>query len=224
MKNKNIELLDWGIVDYDEAFVRQEEIFNATIEKKKNAEPTDNYLILCQHPHVYTLGKSGKPTNMLMSEEYLASQGIRFVRTNRGGDITYHGPGQIVGYPIFDLDNFHLGLKDYIDTVEEAIIRTIAHYGISGGRLSGATGVWLDSDVIGRQRKICAIGVRSSHFVTMHGFALNVNTDLQYFRNINPCGFVDKGVCSIASELGHEVDFVETERIVFNEFKSLFSK
>jgi lipoyl(octanoyl) transferase len=221
--NRDIKLLDWGTVDYDEAFIRQEQMFNETIENKKIGAENSNVLILCEHPHVYTLGKSGKQTNMLMSEEYLSGLGIKFVHTNRGGDITYHGQGQIVGYPIFDLDNFHLGLKDYIYKVEDAIIRTIAHYGIKGARLNGATGVWLDVDVPGRQRKICAIGVRASHFVTMHGFALNVNTDLQYFRNINPCGFVDKGVCSIASELGREIDIEETKRIVFDAFREVFA-
>ncbi len=222
MANRDIELLDWGLTEYDEAYARQEELFNRTIADKKEDRPTHNYLILCEHPHVYTLGKSGKPANMLMTDDYLAEHGIKFVHTNRGGDITYHGPGQIVGYPIFDLDNFHLGLKDYIDRVEEAVIRTIARYGLRGGRLHGATGVWLDPETPGRQRKICAIGVRSSRFVTMHGFALNVNTDLSYFHNINPCGFVDKGVCSIASETGHPIDINETRQFIAEEFERIF--
>lgn len=222
MANREIELLDWGLTDYDEAYARQEELFSRTIADKKEGKPTHNYLILCEHPHVYTLGKSGKPANMLMTDDYLAARGIKFVHTDRGGDITYHGPGQIVGYPIFDLDNFRLGLKDYIDRVEEAVIRTIARYGLRGARLHGATGVWLDPETPGRQRKICAIGVRSSRFVTMHGFALNVNTDLSYFHNINPCGFIDKGVCSIASETGRHVDFVEAKRFVTEEFNNVF--
>ncbi|MDL2320305.1 lipoyl(octanoyl) transferase LipB [Alistipes sp. OttesenSCG-928-B03] len=168
-----------------------------------NTQPT---LILCEHPHVYTLGRSGAEANMLMSEEFIRSVGATYYHIDRGGDITYHGPGQLVGYPIIDLDELGLGLKEYIHLIEEAVIDTIADWGIKGGRSQGATGVWLSADARGGERKICAIGVRSSRFVTMHGFALNVNTQLEYFGYINPCGFTDRGVTSIEKELGEKVE------------------
>jgi lipoyl(octanoyl) transferase len=200
-----IHYIDWGLVEYKEAWAKQETLFNGSIERKLQNLPTDNYLVFCEHPHVYTLGKSGDEHNMLLNYIQLQAKDATFVKTNRGGDITYHGPGQLVGYPIFDLANFNLGLKQYIHHVEEAIIITLALYNIPSARLEGATGVWLD---VGKPtcRKICAIGVRSSRFVTMHGFALNVNTDLSYFGHINPCGFVDKGVTSMEKELGAKVD------------------
>ena len=219
--NTIIQYIDWGLTEYNDAWNRQEELFNVTIEKKLQNQSTDNYLIFCEHPHVYTLGKSGDEHNMLLNYIQLQAKDATFVKTNRGGDITYHGPGQIVGYPIFDLANFNLGLKQYIYNVEEAIINTLSLYGISSTRLEGATGVWLD---VGTPlcRKICAIGVRSSRYVTMHGFALNVNTDLTYFGHINPCGFVDKGVTSMQKELGHVVDFEELKSLLRKELEKIF--
>lgn len=216
-----ITYTDWGLTEYNEAWRRQEEIFNATIARKQQGEPTDNVLVFCEHPHVYTLGKSGDEQNMLLNYIQLQAAHASFVHTNRGGDITYHGPGQVVGYPIFDLANFNMGLKAYIFNIEEAIINTLKLYGVESTRLEGATGVWLDIDTP-RCRKICAIGVRSSRYVTMHGFALNINTDLTYFNHINPCGFVDKGVTSLQKELGREVDMVELKERLRGEIFKLF--
>ncbi|MDP4240360.1 MAG: lipoyl(octanoyl) transferase LipB [Bacteroidota bacterium] len=206
--NRTIEYQDWGLVEYHEAWAKQESLFSATIEKKMQGLPTDNYLVFCEHPHVYTLGKSGDEQNMLLNLIQLQAKNATFVHTNRGGDITYHGPGQVVGYPILDLANFNLGLKQYIHSVEEAVIKTLSLYNIRSTRFDGATGVWLDVG-LPACRKICAIGVRSSRYVTMHGFALNVNTRLEYFNYINPCGFVDKGVTSMEKELGATVDMAE---------------
>jgi len=219
--NTVIHYIDWGLIEYNDAWNRQEELFNATIEKKLQNQSTDNYLVFCEHPHVYTLGKSGDEHNMLLNYIQLQAKDATFVKTNRGGDITYHGPGQIVGYPIFDLANFQLGLKQYIYNVEEAIINTLSLYGISSTRLEGATGVWLD---VGKPacRKICAIGVRSSRYVTMHGFALNINTDLSYFGHINPCGFIDKGVTSMQKELGSVVNFEELKSLLRKELEKIF--
>ena len=208
---------NWGIVEYQQAWDCQTVLFDTIINQKIANEATTSCLVFCEHPHVYTLGKSGHSENMLYNP-----YNVPLVRTNRGGDITYHGPGQIVGYPIFDLDTFHLGLKDYIYKVEEAVILTLAHYGITATRLEHATGVWLDVESTTRCRKICAIGVKSSRFVTMHGFALNVNTDLTYFKNINPCGFIDKGVTSIEQELGRKLDLLEVESVLTKFFKQLF--
>lgn len=207
---------DWGEIPYNDAWQRQEQMMQQQVTRKMGGQPTENTLVFCQHPHVYTLGKSGKAGNMLYDDGT-----IPFVKTNRGGDITYHGPGQITGYPIFDIETFNLGLKNYIYNVEECIIRTIALYGIIGERLEGATGVWIEAHTP-RARKICAIGVRASHFVTMHGFALNVNTDLTYFQRINPCGFVDKGVTSIAREVGHEVDYEVVKQQLHQKFIEVF--
>ena len=218
----NITYADWGLTEYNEAWQRQEEIFNATIALKQAGEATDNVLVFCEHPHVYTLGKSGDEQNMLLNYIQLQAAHASFVHTNRGGDITYHGPGQVVGYPIFDLANFNMGLKAYIFNIEEAIINTLKLYGVESTRLEGATGVWLDIDTP-RCRKICAIGVRSSRYVTMHGFALNINTDLTYFNHINPCGFVDKGVTSLQKELGHEVDMEELKERLKAEIIQCFS-
>jgi len=203
--NKTIQCVDWGLIEYNEAWKAQEALFASTIQHKINQEETENYLVFCEHPHVYTLGKSGDEHNLLLNYIQLQAENAQFVHTNRGGDITYHGPGQLVGYPIFDLANFEIGLKDYIFRLEESIIELLKLYDIQSERLEGATGVWLD---VGRKntRKICAIGVRSSRYVTMHGFALNVNTDLNYFNHINPCGFIDKGVTSLEKEIGSPVD------------------
>ena len=203
--NHIIEFVDWGIIEYNEAWAKQEKLFNQSIQLKQQDFPTNNYLVFCEHPHVYTLGKSGDEHNLLLNYIQLQAKDATFVKTNRGGDITYHGPGQLVGYPIFDLANFSLGLKQYIYNVEEAIIKTLLLYNIVTQRLEGSTGVWLDVG-LPTCRKICAIGVRSSRFVTMHGFALNVNTDLSYFGHINPCGFIDKGVTSMEKELGGKVN------------------
>jgi lipoyl(octanoyl) transferase len=206
--NRKIEYQDWGLVEYNEAWAKQDKLFSATIDSKMNGQITNNYLVFCEHPHVYTLGKSGDEQNLLLNMIQLQAKNAVFVHSNRGGDITYHGPGQVVGYPIFDLDNFELGLKTYIFRIEEAIIQTLSLYNIFSTRLSGSTGVWLDVDNPAC-RKICAIGVRSSRFVTMHGFALNVNTQLEYFDYIHPCGFIDKGVTSMEKELGEKIEMEE---------------
>ena len=200
-----IQFVDWGLIEYNEAWSKQEALFSKSVERKSEGLATDNFLVFCEHPHVYTLGKSGDEQNMLLNYIQLQAKHASFVQTNRGGDITYHGPGQVVGYPIFDLANFNLGLKQYIHYIEEAIIHTLSLYNIQSARLDGATGVWIDVG-LPTCRKICAIGVRSSRFVTMHGFALNVNTQLEYFNYINPCGFIDKGVTSMEKELGQKVD------------------
>lgn len=217
-----MEFIDWGTIPYAQAWEQQETIFNHIIETKKVENPTHDLekVILCEHPHVYTLGKSGHENNLLINEEFLNKIQATFFKIDRGGDITYHGPGQLVGYPILDLDNHKISLKQYIHTIEEAIILTIAEFGIIGTRFEGATGVWLD---VGKQntRKICAIGVRASKFVTMHGFALNVNTDLTYFNYINPCGFVDKGVTSIQKELQREVSMEEVKQLFSKHFRGL---
>lgn len=209
--NSEIIFEDWGLIDYNLAWKQQEELFNEAINLKINNQTTQNTLIFCEHPHVYTLGKSGDEHNMLLDMIQLVAKNAIFVRTNRGGDITYHGPGQLVGYPIFDLANFGMGLKQYIYNLEQAIINVLLDYNISATRLNGATGVWIDVDQP-NCRKICAIGVRSSRYVTMHGFALNVNTMLEYFNYINPCGFIDKGVTSIEKETGRIIDMKELKK------------
>lgn len=203
-----MDLIDWGLISYEDAWKRQTEMFDEVIARKLAGEPFRNTIIACQHPHVYTLGRSGKAANMLMSEQQLQSIGATLFHIDRGGDITYHGPGQLVVYPIIDLDSFKLGLKDYIHALEQAVISLCGRYGIRAHTLAGATGVWLDPG-LSTARKICAIGVRASHFVTMHGLALNVNTDLRYFSYINPCGFVDKGVTSLQKELGRPIDMAQ---------------
>jgi len=219
--SKSIKYVDWGLTEYNEGWHRQEEIFNNTIEKKVQNAETENVLVFCEHPHVYTLGKSGDEHNLLLNYIQLQAKDATFVHTNRGGDITYHGPGQVVGYPIFDLANFNMGLKQYIHNIEEAIISTLMQYNIRSQRLEGATGVWLDVEKPDC-RKICAIGVRSSRYVTMHGFALNVNTDLSYFSHINPCGFVDKGVTSMEKELGKKIDMEELKYKLKNSCIEIF--
>lgn len=203
-----LKIENWGQVAYAESWNRQAEYFNALVAAKQAGCPYVNRIVVVEHPHVYTLGRSGKDANMLLGEAQLKAIGATLYHIDRGGDITYHGPGQLVCYPILNLEEFHLGLKEYIHVLEEAVIRVCAFYGIEAGRVKGATGVWL---AIGtpRERKICAIGVRSSHYVTMHGLALNVNTDLRYFSYIHPCGFIDKGVTSLQQELGKEVPMEE---------------
>jgi lipoyl(octanoyl) transferase len=201
---RQIIFRDMGIVEYAQAWDYQEKLFREIIDAKLNNTNALNYLLFCEHPHVYTLGKSGSDTNLLLNKQALEKKGATFFRTNRGGDITYHGPGQIVGYPILDLEAFNLGIRTYIEMLEESVISLLKTYDINAGRLDGASGVWLDVGTTSA-RKICAIGVRSSRFVTMHGFAFNVNTNLDYFSYINPCGFVDKGVTSMQKELGKEL-------------------
>jgi lipoyl(octanoyl) transferase len=214
-----------GQVEYKRAWDYQEELFQRVLASRIEAEKaiTKGYLLFCEHPHVYTLGKSGTSNNLLISEPFLKQINATFFQTNRGGDITYHGPGQIVAYPIFDLEAFGVSLKDYIHLLEEAIILTLKHYGITATRLEGATGVWLDVGIKGSERKICAIGVRASRFVTMHGLAFNVNTNLDYFNHINPCGFVDKGVTSLQKELGKPMNFSEVQGVLLESFVSLFN-
>ena len=209
---------DWGMVPYADAWQRQTTLFDALVEAKRAGKPTVGRLITCQHPHVFTIGRSGKEQNMLMSEEQLQRIGATYYHIDRGGDVTYHGPGQLVCYPILNLEDYGLGLKSYIHSLEEAVINVCGSYGIHAGRVEGATGVWLDGDGP-KARKICAIGVRSSHFCTMHGLAFNVNTDLRYFSYINPCGFVDKGVTSLQKELGREVSFEEVRERLLYELK-----
>jgi len=179
-------------------------------------------LIFVEHPHVYTLGKSGSENNLLLDYIQLRAKDAKFYRIDRGGDITYHGPGQIVGYPIFDLEAIRIGLKEYVSRLEEAILKTIGEYGLSGSRLEGGTGVWLDPDVQGKARKICAIGVKASRFVTMHGIAFNVNTDLTYFNHINPCGFTDKGVTSLEKEMGMKQNIEKVKNIVRKKLGEVF--
>lgn len=215
---------DLGRIVYAKALDIQTEKFNALLAAKGKGEKGRNELLFCEHDPVLTIGKSGKDSNLLIPEARLQALGVSYYHINRGGDITYHGPGQITGYPIFDLETWHIGLKQYIYRLEETIIRFLALYGLKGERLEGATGVWLDPFVAGKARKICAIGVKSSRFVTMHGFALNINTDLNYFSLINPCGFTDKGVTSLAKELGKEQDFEETKRQLVALFREVFGE
>lgn len=215
--NGNIEFIDLGEIDYQEAWTYQEEIFSKIIDNKRSksgGEKIINHLIFCEHPHVYTLGKSGNENNLLIQKEFLDNINATYYRTNRGGDITYHGPGQIVGYPILDLEHFRLGLKKYIELLENSIIELLKEYGIESTIMNGATGVWLDVDHPVKARKICAIGVRSSRYVTMHGFALNVNTDLDYFSYINPCGFDTKGVTSMQKELNGPQDIEKVKEML----------
>ena len=215
-------LVDWNLIPYAEAWQRQTEWFDTLVCAKAQGEPYENRIIMCEHPHVYTLGRSGKEKNMLLNDDQLKAIQATLFHIDRGGDITYHGPGQITGYPVFDLDTWKLGLKQYIDRLEETIIRFLAIYGIKGERLAGATGVWIDPGVPRKARKICAIGVKSSRFVTMHGFALNINTDLDYFSLINPCGFKDKGVTSLEKEMGMEQDFEEAKARLHSLFTEMF--
>lgn len=216
---KNIILTDWGTIDYREAWRRQEEIFDRQIDNKQNKLPTENNLIFCEHPHVYTIGKSGNAGNMLIDDGT-----VPVYRTNRGGDITYHGFGQIVGYPVFDLESLGIGLREYITRLEEAVIRLLDDYDIEGGHSAEGTGVWIDTALPAKARKICAIGVRSSRYVTMHGFALNVNTDLSYFGRINPCGFTDRGVTSMKKELSKSLDIDEVKQKLFKHIEEVFYK
>ncbi|MDA8956381.1 lipoyl(octanoyl) transferase LipB [Flavobacteriales bacterium] len=218
---------DLGHIDYKQAWDYQEKLFDQIIAiKRQNRKEetnleTQSYLLFCEHPHVYTLGKSGDEKNLLVNEEYLKSRGATFHKINRGGDITYHGPGQIVGYPILDLENFFTDIHKYLRFLEEAVILTLSEYGIESGRSDGETGVWLESGTQ-NARKICALGVRSSRWVTMHGFAFNVNPDLDYFGNIIPCGIVDKSVTSMEKELGKKIDIQEVRDKLRVHLASIF--
>jgi len=217
-----VEVRDLGVIEYAAAWETQQQLFDALMQAKLAGQPEIQTLLLCEHPHVYTLGKSGVAENLLVNDEFLRSIDATYFKIDRGGDITYHGYGQLVGYPILDLDRFGVGLKEYIHALEEAIIRTVADYGIVSERMDGATGVWLEKETT-RARKIAAIGVKASRFVTMHGFALNVNTDLKYFSYINPCGFVDKGVTSLRAELGHQVEMEEVKARFVAHFMQIFN-
>ena len=213
---------DLKTIDYGKAWEYQEQLFSKTINHKINNLDTDSRLLFCEHPHTITIGKHGKLENLLFDEQYLKDKNVSLFKIDRGGDITYHGPGQLVGYPIFDLESFRIGLRQYIHNLEEAIIRLLKSFNIESERLASAAGVWLDTTDPRRTRKIAAIGVRSSRFVTMHGFALNVNTDLSYFSLINPCGFVDKGVTSMEKELGRKVDMEEVKDKLRNIIEEIF--
>ena len=224
---------DLGMVAYNVAWDYQETLMKANLDAKAgwynmpeteriDSADTVHHLLFCEHPHVYTLGKSGHMENLLVNNARLKELNVTFSKTNRGGDITYHGPGQIVGYPILDLERFFTDLGKYMRFLEEVIIRTLAHYGIVAGRLAGSTGVWLDPEDKSKARKICAMGVRCSRWVTMHGFALNVNTDLNYFNYIVPCGITDKSVTSMQKELGRVVDEQEVKDRLLSEFGKVF--
>jgi lipoyl(octanoyl) transferase len=221
---------DIGLRDYKETWDYQAAIFKEMTDRKKEPEngntAHDNNipgtLIFVEHPHVYTLGKSGSENNLLIDYIQLRTNNATFYRIDRGGDITYHGPGQIVGYPIFDLEMIEIGLKEYVYRLEETIINTLKEFGLTGSRLDGGTGVWIDPEIKGKARKICAIGVKASKYVTMHGFAFNVNTDLSYFNYINPCGFTDKGVTSLEKELGAKKEIGEVKEIVRNKIREVF--
>jgi lipoyl(octanoyl) transferase len=248
MEKQQVIFQDLGLMEYKMAWDYQEKLLQENVKKKSlvyssgsgvnfselqtpdsglrtpNSElTTQHYLLFVEHPPVYTLGKSGNENNVLIDENEREQKGIQYFRTNRGGDITFHGEGQIVGYPILDLEKFYTDIGKYLRSIEEVIILTLADYGIAAGRSAGETGVWLDSDIKGRERKICAIGVRSSRWITMHGFALNVNTDLSYFNNIIPCGIQNKQVTSIEKELGRKIDFEETKERVKYSFERVFN-
>lgn len=217
----NLQIIDEGVKDYGEMLLKQRSIFAEMVEQKKRSQPIlEERILMVEHPSVITLGKHAKEANILINEDDLARRGIKVFHIERGGDVTYHGPGQLVAYPLLDLEYHHLGVKDYVDLIEEAVIRTIADFGIKGERVAGASGVWIEAGTP-RERKICALGVKCSRFVTMHGLALNVNTDLQGFRLINPCGFIDKGVTSMATELSHPLPLPEVKQSLSHHFKSL---
>ena len=230
---------DLGIIDYKSAWDYQEELVNKNRLIKTEARlqstaregqsvintisKTTNYLLFCEHPPVYTLGKSGSMKNVLLNEQEMEEKEIEFFKTNRGGDITFHGLQQVVGYPILDLENFYTDIGRYLRDLEEVIIKTIADYGIKGERSKGETGVWIEPGIHGKERKICAMGIRCSRWITMHGFALNVNTDLSYFKNIIPCGIQNKQVTSIEKELNHKVDIEEVKCSLKKNFSNVFN-
>jgi lipoyl(octanoyl) transferase len=226
--NKKTTFIDLGLIDYQKAWHYQTEIFNQTLAIKSsnraesNNLPTDNFLIFCEHPHVFTLGKSGNEKNLLLDEGGLAEKKASYYHINRGGDITYHGPGQLVGYPVIDLENFFTDIHQYMRLLEEAVILTLKKYDIDSGRIPGLTGVWLDHSDQKKARKICALGVKTSRWVTMHGFAFNVNADLKYFDYIVPCGIDDKEVTSLEQELGTKPNMNEVAQILKENIRQLF--
>ena len=228
---QKVHLKDLGIIDYKECWDYQEKLFNETLNTKTENRilpvncqlPTANHLLFCEHPHVYTLGKSGNEKHLLLNAQSLREKNATYYKINRGGDITYHGPGQIVCYPILDLDNFFTDIHKYLRYLEEAIILTLSEYNIIAGRIAGLTGVWLDWDNKLKARKICAMGVRCSRWVTMHGFAFNVNPDLNYFGNIIPCGITDKAVTSLEKELSRKVEMGEVKEKVKKHLAALFA-
>jgi lipoyl(octanoyl) transferase len=230
LQNKSIIFKDLGVMDYKACWDYQEQLFNETIQQKitnRNLLPqqqtqTPNYLLFVEHPHVYTLGKSGSEKNLLVNQTQLNEQHATYYKINRGGDITYHGPGQLVAYPILDLDNFFTDIHHYLRLLEETIILTLKHYGIESGRSKGETGVWLEVENELKARKICAMGVRCSRWVTMHGWGFNVNSNLNYFNNIIPCGIENKAVTSLNKELGHEVNMAEIKEKLKSNFATLF--
>lgn len=227
---QKIYFRDLGLIDYKECWDFQEKLLQEIVAVKSHnrnfpamyQRPTSHWLLFCEHPHVYTLGKSGNEKNLLLNENSLRKEGVSFYKTNRGGDITYHGPGQIVGYPILDLDNFFTDIHKYLRCLEEIIILTLKDYGIKAGRVKGLTGVWIDSENQLKARKICAMGVRTSRWVTMHGFAFNVSCDLNYFNYIIPCGISDKTVTSLHKELGREININEVKEKVKKYFSEVF--
>jgi lipoyl(octanoyl) transferase len=225
--NKDVHVQDLGLIDYKEAWNYQEQLFQEIIDIKiRNRKTgsdfqTTNYLLLCEHPHVYTLGKSGDENNLLLNEISLKHHAASYYKINRGGDITYHGPGQLVVYPIFDLDNFFTDIHKYMRFLEEIVIRTLAHYGVLGARYEGLTGVWVDPKTP-RARKICALGVKASRWVTMHGIGFNINSDLSYFDHIIPCGIQDKAVTSLEKEIGEKVNISDIKNVLLKEMTELF--
>ncbi len=233
MNNQVVFFKDLGLIEYKTAWDYQESLLAENINIKTTARKegndsnplilaTKHYLLFCEHPAVYTLGKSGNINNVLLSDQELQEKEISFFRTNRGGDITFHGPNQIVGYPIFDLEKFYTDIGKYLRNIEEVIIRTIADFGIKGERSEGETGVWIEPGILGKERKICAIGVRCSRWITMHGFALNVNTDLSYFNNIIPCGIQNKQVTSMEKETGEKINLDEVKQKIRKNFEEIF--
>jgi len=233
MDRQLVEWRDLGRMGYREAWDFQDLLMQENLEVKAAAHalsptpaspslPTKHYLLFVEHPPVYTLGKSGKMEHVLITPEQRTARGIEFFQTNRGGDITFHGPGQVVGYPIFDLEKMYTDIGRYLRALEEVIIRTLDAYGIAAGRSAGETGVWLDAGLKGSERKICAMGVRCSRWITMHGFALNVNTDLDYFNHIIPCGIQDKKVTSMEAELGQAVDMEDVKQTIRKAFETVF--
>lgn len=230
LQNKKIIFQDLGLMDYKACWDYQEKLFNETVNLKisnrdlseEKQIPTKNYLLFVEHPHVYTLGKSGDEKNLLLNEKQLLDKHANYYKINRGGDITYHGPGQLVAYPILDLDNFFTDIHKYLRLLEETIILTLKEYGVESGRSKGETGVWLDAEDKFKARKICAMGVRCSRWVTMHGWGFNVNSDLNYFNNIIPCGINDKAVTSLNKEIGRDVDMAEIKEKLKKNFSELF--
>lgn len=228
--NHQTKFIDLGLIDYQQAWDYQTNLFNSILEIKSanrvaatgDQQVTENYLLFCEHPHVYTLGKSGNEENLLVKKEELPAIGATYFHINRGGDITYHGPGQLVGYPILDLENFFTDIHQYMRLLEEAVIQTLAEFNIVAGRIKGLTGVWLDIDDPKKARKICAMGVKTSRWVTLHGFALNVNTDLSYFDKMIPCGISDKAVTSMQKELSRPVDMTEVKNLMKEKLAALF--